>query len=89
MDVIVKQLAGHGLPGIILLILGFASAGSNAAIVAVLTAAGGPFGILGGIGLLGLTELKLFLKPSIQNAAKPKLCDRCSTKFKIYQFARR
>jgi len=53
----VKQLAGFGLPGSILLILGFASAGSNAAIVAVLTAAGGPFGILGGIGLLGLTKV--------------------------------
>jgi hypothetical protein len=51
---IVKQLASLGLPGSILLILGFASAGSNAAIVAVLTAAGGPFGIVGGIGLLGL-----------------------------------
>jgi hypothetical protein len=56
-DGIVKQLAGFGLPGSILLILGFASAGSNAAIVAVLTAAGGPFGILGGIGLLGLTKV--------------------------------
>jgi hypothetical protein len=54
---IVKQLASLGLPGSILLILGFASAGSNAAIVAVLTAAGGPFGILGGIGLLGLTKV--------------------------------
>ena len=57
MNEIVKQLASLGLPGIILLILGFASAGSNAAIVAVLTAAGGPFGILGGIGLLGLTKV--------------------------------
>ena len=57
MDGIVKQLAGFGLPGSILLSLGFASAGSNAAIVAVLTAAGGPFGILGGIGLLGLTKV--------------------------------
>jgi len=56
-DGIVKQLAGFGLPGSILLILGFASAGSNAAIVAVLTAAGGPFGILGGIGLPGLTKV--------------------------------
>jgi|OM-RGC.v1.025812332 hypothetical protein len=56
-DEIVKQLAGLGLPGSILLILAFASSGSNAAIVAVLTAAGGPFGILGGIGLLGLTKV--------------------------------
>jgi hypothetical protein len=54
---IVKQLASLGLPGSILLILGVASAGSNATIVAVLTAAGGPFGIVGGIGLLGLTKV--------------------------------
>ncbi|BAZ87495.1 hypothetical protein [Dolichospermum compactum] len=57
MDNIVKKLAGLGLPGIILLILAFASAGSNTVIVALLTAAGGPFGILGGIGLLGLTKV--------------------------------
>ena len=57
MDEIVKKLAGLGFPGIILLILAFASAGSNAAIVAVLTAAGGPFGILGGIGLLGMAKV--------------------------------
>lgn len=56
-DEIVKILAGLGLPGIILLTLAVASAGSNAAIVAVLTAAGGPFGIVGGIGLLGLTKV--------------------------------
>jgi hypothetical protein len=35
-------------------ILTVTSAGSNAAIVAALTAVGGPFGIVGGIGLLGL-----------------------------------
>lgn len=57
MDNIVKKLAGLGLPGIILLVLAFASAGSNGVIVVVLTAAGGPFGILGGIGLLGLTKV--------------------------------
>ena len=57
MNEIVKQLASLGLPGSILLILGVASAGSNATIVAVLTAAGGPFGIVGGIGLLGLTKV--------------------------------
>jgi hypothetical protein len=56
-DEIVKKLAGLGLPGIILLILAVASAGSNASIVAALTAAGGPFGIVGGIGLLGLTKV--------------------------------
>jgi hypothetical protein len=54
MDEIVKKLAGLGLPGIILVILTVTSAGSNAAIVGALTALGGPFGIVGGIGLLGL-----------------------------------
>ncbi|NET72740.1 MAG: hypothetical protein F6K62_17960, partial [Sphaerospermopsis sp. SIO1G2] len=44
-------------PGVLLLILATASAGSNAAIVATLTSIGGPFGIVGGIGLLGLTSL--------------------------------
>ena len=57
MDEISKKLAGLGLPGVILLILAVTSAGSNAAIVAALTAVGGPFGILGGIGLLGLTTV--------------------------------
>ncbi|MFW9261609.1 hypothetical protein A4S05_02055 [Nostoc sp. KVJ20] len=54
MDEIVKKLAGLGLPGIIIVILAVTSAGSNAAIVAALTALGGPFGIVGGIGILGL-----------------------------------
>jgi hypothetical protein len=57
MDEIVKKLAGLGLPGIILVVLAVSSAGSNAAIVATLTSVGGPFGILGGIGLLGLTTV--------------------------------
>ncbi|AFW93810.1 hypothetical protein BMF77_02339 [Dolichospermum sp. UHCC 0315A] len=57
MDEIAKKLAGLGLPGVILLILAVTSAGSNAAIVAALTAIGGPLGILGGIGLLGLTTV--------------------------------
>jgi hypothetical protein len=57
MDEIVKKLAGLGLPGIILVVLAVSSAGSNAAIVATLTSVGGPVGILGGIGLLGLTTV--------------------------------
>jgi hypothetical protein len=57
MDEIAKKLAGLGLPGVIILILAVTSAGSNAAIVAALTAIGGPLGILGGIGLLGLTTV--------------------------------
>ncbi len=54
MDEIVKKLAGLGLPGIILVILTAASGGSSAAVAAALTAVGGPFGIVGGIALLGL-----------------------------------
>ncbi|MGJ5674780.1 MAG: hypothetical protein ACR9NN_14385 [Nostochopsis sp.] len=54
MDEIVKKLAGLGLPGIILVVLTATSAGSNAAVAAALTAVGGPFGIVGGITLLGL-----------------------------------
>ncbi|GCL35052.1 hypothetical protein SR1949_01440 [Sphaerospermopsis reniformis] len=57
MDEIVKKLAGLGLPGIIILILAVASAGSNAAIAGLLTSVGGPFGIVGGIGLLGLVKV--------------------------------
>ncbi|MEH1925017.1 hypothetical protein [Nostoc sp.] len=54
MDEIVKKLAGLGLPGVILVILTVTSGGSSAAVAATLTALGGPFGILGGIALLGL-----------------------------------
>ncbi|MBN3894354.1 MAG: hypothetical protein HWQ41_03490 [Nostoc sp. NOS(2021)] len=54
MDEIVKKLAGLGLPGVILVILTVTSGGSSAAVAATLTALGGPFGIVGGIALLGL-----------------------------------
>lgn len=54
MDEIVKKLAGLGLPGVILVILTVTSGGSSAAVAAAITALGGPFGIVGGIGLLGL-----------------------------------
>jgi hypothetical protein len=54
LDQIAAKLAGLGLPGIFLVILTVSSAGSNAAIVAAITSIGGPFGILGGIGILGL-----------------------------------
>ncbi|MBG1264986.1 hypothetical protein [Nostoc sp. WHI] len=54
MDEIVKKLAGLGLPGVILVILTVASGGSSAAVAAALTALGGPFGIVGGIAILGL-----------------------------------
>ncbi|MEH2268238.1 MAG: hypothetical protein V7K68_07370 [Nostoc sp.] len=54
MDEIVKKLAGLGLPGIILVILTVTSGGSSVAVAATLTALGGPFGIVGGIALLGV-----------------------------------
>ncbi|MEH2114388.1 hypothetical protein [Nostoc sp.] len=54
MDEIIKKLAGLGLPGVIIVILTVTSGGSSAAVAATLTALGGPFGILGGIALLGL-----------------------------------
>jgi len=54
MDEIVKKLAGLGLPGVILVILTVASGGSSAAIGTALTVLGGPFGIVGGIAILGL-----------------------------------
>jgi hypothetical protein len=57
MDEIVKKLAGLGLPGVILVILTATSGGSSAAVTAVLTTLGGPFGIVGGIALLGLTTV--------------------------------
>lgn len=54
MDEIVKKLAGLGLPGVILVILTVASGGSSVAIGTALTILGGPFGIVGGIAILGL-----------------------------------
>ncbi|MBD2521583.1 hypothetical protein [Nostoc sp. FACHB-133] len=57
MDDIVQKLAGLGLPGVILVILTVTTGGSSAAVAATLTALGGPFGIVGGIALLGLVTL--------------------------------
>ncbi|MBX9256327.1 hypothetical protein H1Q63_20780 [Desmonostoc muscorum CCALA 125] len=57
MDEIVKKLAGLGLPGIFLVILAATSGGSSAAVAAAITALGGPFGIVGGIALLGLVTV--------------------------------
>jgi hypothetical protein len=57
MDEIVKKLAGLGFPGVILVILTVTSGGSSAAVTAALTAWGGPFGIVGGIALLGLATV--------------------------------
>jgi hypothetical protein len=57
MDELAKKLAGLGLPGVILVVLTVASGGSSAAVAAALTAWGGPFGIVGGIALLGLVSV--------------------------------
>ncbi|MBD2517734.1 hypothetical protein H6G93_22700 [Nostoc sp. FACHB-973] len=57
MDEIVKKLAGLGLPGIFIVILAATSGGSSAAVAAAITALGGPFGIVGGIALLGLVTV--------------------------------
>lgn len=54
MDELVKKLAGFGLPSIILLVAMSATGLTGAA---ALTAALGPFGMLGGIGLLLLIGL--------------------------------
>jgi hypothetical protein len=57
MDEIVKKIAGLGLPGVLVVIATAASAGSNAAVVAIITSLGQPFGLLGGLGLLGLLSV--------------------------------
>ncbi len=58
MDEVVRKLAALGLPGVLLVVTmaatGFAGA---AAITTALATLGGPFGMLGGIGLLGVAAL--------------------------------
>ncbi len=60
MDKIVAKLVALGIPGLVLLIAvsisGYAGA---AAITTALAAFGGPFGMLGGIGVFGLAALIL------------------------------
>ncbi|GAX34040.1 hypothetical protein [Nodularia sp. NIES-3585] len=53
MDEIVKKIAGLGFPGILVL-LAAASGGGSTAIVSLITALGGPFGLIGGLGVLGM-----------------------------------
>ncbi len=58
MDEVVRKLAALGLPGVLLVVTmaatGFAGA---AAITTALATLGGPFGMIGGIGLLGVAAL--------------------------------
>jgi hypothetical protein len=58
MDEVVRKVAALGLPGVLLVVTmattGFVGA---AAITTALATLGGPFGMLGGIGLLGIAAL--------------------------------
>ena len=53
MDAIVKKLAGFGLPAVVLLIAISTTGLTGAAALTTALAALGPFGMLGGIALLG------------------------------------
>lgn len=59
MDEVVKKLSSLGLPGIILVITMAASGGMGGsyALVAAIAALGGPFGIVGGLTVLGLMTI--------------------------------
>lgn len=56
MDEIVKKIAGLGLPGIFLVLATAAAGGvgNTAAVVSAIIALGGPLGLIGGLGVLGL-----------------------------------
>ncbi|MEA5549977.1 hypothetical protein VB713_03100 [Anabaena cylindrica UHCC 0172] len=58
MDEVVRKVAALGLPGV-LLVVTMATTGlvGAAAITTALATLGGPFGMLGGIGLLGIAAL--------------------------------
>jgi len=57
MDEIVKKLAGLGLPGILLVIAITLAGGNSAAVIPLLAMLGGPLGIVGGLGVLGLSTI--------------------------------
>lgn len=55
MDEVVKKVAALGLPGVILVVtMAVTGLTGAAAITAALAALGGPFGMLGGITVLGM-----------------------------------
>lgn len=58
MDKVVQKLVALGVPGLVLLVaIAVSGLAGGAAIVAALAALGGPFGMLGGIALLGTCAL--------------------------------
>lgn len=58
MDKVVSKLVGLGVPGLVLLVaIAMSGVAGGAAIVAALAALGGPFGMLGGVALLGTMTL--------------------------------
>jgi hypothetical protein len=58
MDEVVRKVAALGLPGVLLVItLGTTGFVGGAALTTALAALGGPFGMLGGIALLGIAGL--------------------------------
>ena len=58
LDKVVQKLVGLGVPGLVLLVaVSMTGLAGGAAIVAALAALGGPFGMFGGIALLGVAVL--------------------------------
>ena len=58
MDKVVSKLVALGVPGLVLLVaIALSGVAGGAAIVAALAFLGGPFGMLGGIAMLGLLTL--------------------------------
>ena len=58
MDKIIDKIVGLGLPGLLLLLLiGTSGLAGAAAITASLALLGGPFGMLGGIAVLGILAM--------------------------------
>jgi len=57
LDEVAKKIASLGLPGVILVVALAISGGNSYAVMLAFATLGGPFGIVGGLGLLGLTTI--------------------------------
>lgn len=58
MDKVVEKLVALGVPGLVLLVaMSVSGLAGAAAITAALAALGGPFGMLGGVAMLGIAAL--------------------------------